>query len=129
MFKIKNNCPVKTKCIILTKRRTTRILINQIWKDFNQKDLWSNLQENTMLKDINKDQIQPCMRKKTVSPYICRIFFWQVQTIGCKYLFYKNTNPLQDDIQKIKQQSLHVCIYLLIKFHRIYHFLSTRYQI
>ena len=61
-----------------------------------------------MLKDTHIDQIQSCRRKKTVSPYICRMFFRQIQTIGCKYLFYKNTNPLQDDIQKIKQQSLHV---------------------
>ena len=51
-------------------------------------------------------QIQSCRRKKTVPPYICRMFFRQIQTIGCKYLFYKNSNPLQDDIQKIKQQSL-----------------------
>ena len=124
MFKIKNNCPVKIKCIILTKRRNTRILINQIWKDFNQKDLWSNLQENTMLKDIRKDQIQPCRRKKTVSPYICRIFL-------------ENTNHWMEISVLQKHQSLAgwysknktaipACIYLLIKFHRIYHFLSAR---
>ena len=66
-----------------------------------------------MLKDINKDQIQPCMRKKTVSPYICRIFFRQTPIIGCKYLFYKNINPLQDDIQKNKTV-IPACMYLSI---------------
>ena len=129
MFKIKNNCPVKTKCIILTKRRTTRILINQIWKDFNQKDLWSNLQENTMLKDIHIDQIQPCRRKKTVSPYICRMFFRKYKPLDANICSTKTPIPCRMIFKKIKQQPLHVCIYLLIKFHRIYHFLSTRYQI
>ena len=61
-----------------------------------------------MLKDTHIDIKFSLAGEKTVPPYICRMFFRQIQTIGCKYLFYKNTNPLQDDIQKIKQQSLHV---------------------
>ena len=58
-------------------------------------------------------QIQSCRRKKTVPPYIYRMFFRQIQTIGCKYLFYKHTNPLQDDIQKNKT-AIPACMYLSI---------------
>ena len=56
-----------------------------------------------MLKDTHIDiKFSLAGEKKTVPPYICRMFFRQIQTIGCKYLFYKNTNPLQNDIQKNK---------------------------
>ena len=51
--------------------------------------------------------------KKTVPPYICRMFIRQIQTSGCKYLFYKNINPLQDDIQKNKTV-IPACMYLSI---------------
>ena len=40
-------------------------------------------------------------RKKTVIPYICRSIFQTNYPIADYYKFYKNTNPLQADIQKI----------------------------
>ena len=39
-------------------------------------------------------------RKKTVIPYICRSIFQTNNPIADYYKFYKNTNPLQADIQK-----------------------------
>ena len=39
-------------------------------------------------------------RKKTVTPYICRSTFQTKYPIADYYKFYKNTNPLQSDIQK-----------------------------
>ena len=39
-------------------------------------------------------------RKKTVTPYICRSIFQTNYPIADYYKFYKNTNPLQADIQK-----------------------------
>ena len=39
-------------------------------------------------------------REKTATPYICRSIFQTNYPIADYYKFYKNTNPLQADIQK-----------------------------
>ena len=49
-------------------------------------------------------------REKTGIPYICRSIFQTNNPIADYYKFYKNTNPLQADIQKKSDKNPYIRI-------------------